>query len=112
MPGDANQDLSFDQLDLVQVLQANKYMTGEAATWGQGDWNGAPGGEPGSPPAGDGVFDQLDVIAALGTGLYLAGPYAATATWTVPVAVPEPSAILLLLVGFASLVWVRKWLRR
>ena len=74
--GDANQDLQFDQLDLGLVSQAGKYLTGQAASWAQGDWNGAPGGEPGSPPSGDGIFDQQDVIAALRTGLYLTGPYA------------------------------------
>lgn len=35
--GDANQDLRFDQLDLVQVQIAAKYLTGQAATWGEGD---------------------------------------------------------------------------
>ena len=75
--GDADQDLDFDQLDLVRVQIAGKYLTGAAATWGEGDWNGAPGGEQGSPPAGDGVFNQLDIIGALGPGLYLTGPYAA-----------------------------------
>ena len=40
-------------------------------------WDGAPGGEPGSPPPGDGTFNQLDIIAALGPGHYLTGPYAA-----------------------------------
>jgi hypothetical protein len=76
-PGDADQDLDFDQLDLVQVQIGAKYLTGQAATWGEGDWNGAPGGEPGSPPAGNGLFDQLDIIAALNSGVYLTGPYAA-----------------------------------
>jgi hypothetical protein len=75
--GDADQDLDFDQLDLVRVQIAAKYLTGRAATWGEGDWNGAPGGSPGSPPAGDGFFNQIDIIAALGNGLYLTGPYAA-----------------------------------
>ena len=75
--GDSDQDLDFDQLDLVQVQIAAKYLTGQAATWGQGDWNGAPGGEVGSPPAGNGLFDQLDIIAALSGGKYLIGPYAA-----------------------------------
>ena len=42
--GDANMDLKFDQLDLVQVQIAAKYITGQAATWGEGDWNAAPGG--------------------------------------------------------------------
>ncbi len=76
-PGDANQDLVFNQLDLVQVQQAAKYLTGQAATWGEGDWNGGPGGSPGNPPAGNGLFDQLDIVAALGAAVYLTGPYAA-----------------------------------
>lgn len=73
--GDANQDLVFDQLDIVQVSQANQYLTGQPATWGEGDWDAAPGGRPGLPPAGDGRFDQKDVVAALSTGLYLDGPH-------------------------------------
>ena len=75
--GDADRDLDFDQLDLVKVQVAAKYLTGQAATWGDGDWNGAPGGTQESPPAGNGFFDQLDIIAALGAGFYLKGPYAA-----------------------------------
>ena len=75
--GDADQDLDFDQLDLVQVQVAAKYLTVEPATWGEGDWDGAPGGTLGSPPVGNGLFDQLDVIAALAAGTYLTGPYAA-----------------------------------
>lgn len=75
--GDADQDYDFDQLDLVKVLVAAKYLTGEPATWGEGDWNGAPGGSPGDPPPGNGLFDQVDIIAALGNGVYLSGPYPA-----------------------------------
>ncbi len=44
--GDADQDLDFDQLDLVQVQMAAKYLTGEAATWGEGDWDGRPADRP------------------------------------------------------------------
>jgi hypothetical protein len=69
--------LDFDQLDLVRVQIANKYLSGRAATWGEGDWNGAPGGMQGAPPPGNGFFDQLDIIAALGANTYLKGPYAA-----------------------------------
>ena len=75
LAGDANMDYEFNQLDLVQVQIAAKYLTGQPATWGDGDWDGAPGGEPGSPPTGNGMFDQLDIIAALGAGTYLQGPY-------------------------------------
>ena len=71
--------MDFDQLDLVKVQIAAKYLTGVAATWGDGDWNGAPGGSQGSPPAGDALFNQLDIIAALNTGLYLTGQYGAIA---------------------------------
>jgi hypothetical protein len=70
-------DLDFDQLDLVQVLEAGKYRTGQPATWGEGDWNGAPGGSRGNPPQGDGVSDQFDIIAALRPGHFLTGRYAA-----------------------------------
>ena len=77
--GDADMDYDFDQLDLVRVQIAAKYLTGQAATWGDGDWNGAPGGSVGNPPAGDGQFNQLDIIAALTAGKYLQGWYAALA---------------------------------
>lgn len=75
--GDADQDLDFDQFDLVQVQQAAKYMTGAPATWGEGDWDGAPGGFPQHPPEGDGVFDQFDIIAAQLGATYKTGSYAA-----------------------------------
>jgi hypothetical protein len=77
--GDADMDYDFDQLDLVQVQIAAKYLSGSPATWGEGDWNGAPGGQPGSPPEGNGLFDQIDIIASLGPGHYLTGPYNAIA---------------------------------
>ena len=51
--GDANLDQAFNQRDLVQVQIAAKYLTGQAATWGEGDWNG------------DSVFNPLDIVAAL-----------------------------------------------
>lgn len=54
--GDANGDDVFNQLDIVQVLQAGKFRTGEPATWVEGDWNA------------DAVFDRLDIVAALQAG--------------------------------------------
>jgi hypothetical protein len=77
--GDADRDRDFDQLDLVRVQVAAKYLTGQPASWGEGDWNGAPGGSRDNPPVGNGLFDQLDIIAALQGGKYLTGPYAALA---------------------------------
>ena len=75
--GDSTQNLEFDSHDFVITLQHAKYLTGPTATWEQGDWNGAPGGSPGSPPPGDEVFNQTDLIASIMNGLYLTGPYAA-----------------------------------
>ena len=101
--GDVNQDLSFDQLDLVQVQVAAKYLTGQLATWGEGDWNGAPGGKPGYPPAGDGHFDQLDIVAALASNKYLTGTYNGIDV----VSIPEPSTFLLsalAIIGLAYLI--------
>ena len=101
--GDSNQDLKFDQLDLVQVQIAAKYLTGQPATWGEGDWNAAPGGEVGKPPLGDGRFDQLDIVAALGPGHYLTGPYAGLAAASqASVPVPEPSTAALLTLGLLA----------
>jgi hypothetical protein len=59
--GDANGDGLFNQLDLVQVLVAAKYQTGQPASFEEGDWNG------------DGVFDKFDVLAALVADNYLEG---------------------------------------
>ena len=122
--GDADQDFDFDQFDLVQVQVAAKYLTGQPATWGEGDWNGAPGGTIGAPPPGDGLFNQLDIVAALDEALYLRGPYDlianprhagelpvhamatndGTAATSAFVAVPEPA--------YANLIFGLLFLRR
>ena len=61
--GDANRDGEFNQLDIALALQADKYQTGEPASFAEGDWSG------------DGLFDREDIVAALQTGNYLQGPY-------------------------------------
>ena len=50
---------------------AAKYLAGAAATCDEGDWNGAPGGKQGSSSQGDGLFNQLDIVSALGVSSYL-----------------------------------------
>jgi len=74
-PGDANGDGEFNQLDLLQVLRRGKFLSGEAATWQDGDWDGAPGGRLARPPSGNGAFDNGDLLAALRAGFWLKGPY-------------------------------------
>jgi hypothetical protein len=102
--GDADQDWDFDQLDLVQVQVAGKYLTGEPATWGEGDWNGAPASLTARPPAGDGLFNQLDIVAAQQAGLYLTGAYAAVRAHQLA-AVPEPNTCFLAAVGLLGLAF-------
>jgi hypothetical protein len=63
--GDANLDGHFNSMDLVQVFQAGKYETSQAADWSQGDWNF------------DGRFDSQDLIATFQQGTYSLGPAAA-----------------------------------
>lgn len=57
-PGDVNGDGRFDQRDIVQVLQTDKYLRNVPATWIEGDFNG------------DGRFDQLDIALSLERGNY------------------------------------------
>jgi hypothetical protein len=97
---------------------SNHYLTGELATWGEGDWNGAPGGSVGDPRPGDGVFDQNDIIAAAAPGHYLSGLYAAATSLTsdrglvgdvklIPVPAPEPGSVALLGLGLAGVLLIR-----
>jgi hypothetical protein len=105
--GDADEDYDVDQPDLVRVLTSGKYLSGGAATWGEGDWNGAPGGGPTVPPVGDGRFDQLDVVAALGHRLYLSGPYAEVPFLrreAAVAAVPEPPSVGLVVVALMTMI--------
>lgn len=104
--GDADQDMDFDQFDLVRVQQAAKYMTGQSATWGEGDWDGAPGGKPGSPPPGNGQFDQFDIVAALTPAHYLQGQFPALSppgetARADAIAIPEPVSALFLAIELA-----------
>jgi len=59
LPGDAGRDGQFDQGDVIQTLQSNKYRTGEFASFSEGDWNG------------DFKFDQRDLVKAFSEGNYL-----------------------------------------
>jgi uncharacterized protein YjbI with pentapeptide repeats len=97
--GDANLDGEFNSSDMVQVFAAGMYeMPGGAdefefynrASWAEGDWNG------------DLVFDSSDMVTAFADGGYEKGLRAAA------VAVPEPTSVLLLVMGLVGLAIFRR----
>ena len=90
--GDANLDGEFNSGDLVEVFSAGKYEQGVMAGWAEGDWDG------------DMVFDSGDLVAAFSDGGYEQGPFMPAA----PAAVPEPSSIVLLLLGATLMVLRRR----
>lgn len=89
--GDATNDGVFDRNDFVSVFINGEYEDGVAGNsrWDEGDWTG------------DGDFDSGDFVAAFVDGGYDAGPHAAVAS------VPEPSSLLLLVLGSLPL-WRRR----
>ena len=89
--GDANLNGEFNSGDMVQVFARGKYETLETAGWEDGDFNG------------DTLFGSGDMVAAFvgggyEKGLKPGGPNPAVS------AVPEPSSVLLALLGVLSLV--------
>ena len=85
--GDANLDGEFNELDLVQVMNAGEYLDDIAwnSTWSTGDWDG------------DGDFTVEDFVAAFTDGGYNLGPRNQV------VAVPEPATLILSGVGILLL---------
>ena len=83
--GDANADGFFNSSDLVQVFQAGEYEDGidNNSYWSTGDWYQ------------DGEFNSADIVFAFQLGQY--------EVEAAVVAVPEPSAVALLLLGLIAL---------
>lgn len=79
--GDANLDGEFNSGDFVQVFQEGKYEVDVDAGWAQGDWTG------------DKRFDSSDFVVAFQDGGFEMGPRVALN------AVPEPSSVLLSVLG-------------
>jgi hypothetical protein len=80
-PGDLNLDKEFSSADLVDMLAAGTYESGQPSKWSTGDFNG------------DGITNSGDLVTALAGGGYEQGPMQAVAS------VPEPSSLLLVLLG-------------
>jgi hypothetical protein len=81
--GDANLDGEFNSADMVQVFVRGKYEKETAAGWDDGDWNF------------DQVFTSGDMVVAFIEGAYEKG----VRLPPLAVAVPEPSALVLLILG-------------
>ena len=90
--GDANLDGVFNVDDLLLVFQHGQYddQVPDNAGWLEGDWNG------------DGTFGSSDFVAAFQDGGFELGPRVAANS------VPEPSAVVLILLGIGGLFGTRK----
>jgi hypothetical protein len=88
--GDANLDGEFNSSDLVIVLASGTYEANVDSVWSTGDFNG------------DGRTNSADLVAALADGGYESGPRAAVAS------VPEPTSVILALLGLLSFLVVRR----
>ena len=73
------------------MLAAGHYLSDQRTVWGEGDWNN------------DGLFNQLDIVAAQQVAIYLTGSYAGLKPDALVAAVPEPSSLLLLGMGLLAL---------
>ncbi len=84
--GDANLDGVFNTTDLIDVFQGGKFEQDQMASWTEGDFDG------------DMRFGTADLLVAFQDGGFEKGPIAATS------AVPEPSSIILTLMGVMGLL--------
>ncbi len=91
--GDSNLDFEFNTSDLVAVFTQGQYEDDEAlnSLWATGDWNG------------DGDFNTSDFVKAFTSGGYEKGRRS-----DMVAAVPEPSAVLLLIIGLVCFVSRRR----
>lgn len=89
--GDANLDGEFNSSDFVAVFTAGLFETNNPATWATGDWNG------------DGIFGSGDFVTAFTDGGYELGPKPVAAEH-----VPEPSAIVLVLLGGLGILRINR----
>ena len=88
--GDSDLNGSFDEQDIVAAFISGKYLSGQSAGWAEGDWDG------------DFLFSEQDFVSAFIAGGYLQSPRGAVSS------VPEPSGLVLLLIGLLGLARRRR----
>ena len=88
--GDANLDGEFNSGDFVDIFSAGKYETDEFARWSDGDWNA------------DERFDSGDLVVAIQGGGYETGTRQTVAS------VPEPSGLMLSVLGWLGMSRFRR----
>ena len=89
--GDANLDSEFNSGDLVTVFSAGKYEADSPAGWDDGDWDA------------DSLFNSSDLVAAFSDGGYEVGPVLPAVA-----AIPEPTSIVMALLGLMSFACLRR----
>ena len=88
--GDADLNGEFNSNDFVQVFQAGKYETALSAGWAEGDWDAS------------GTFESGDFVVAFQDGGYELGSLPPVG------AVPEPTSVLLLVIGLMGVAVRRR----
>jgi hypothetical protein len=96
-PGDTNIDWNVDILDAANFLTSGRFDTGSPANWFEGDFSY------------DGIVDILDAADFFNTGLFDAGYYNSRPELLDlfdynTIAVPEPSPLTMVAIGFCFAV--------
>ena len=92
-PGDIDLNGLVDVLDVSALLAADRFNSGNAASWSEGDFNA------------DGSFDILDVGELINANVFDRGPYEAAGSVVAAAAVPEPGIPAAVAVSAFAVAW-------
>ena len=92
-PGDIDLNGLVDVLDVSALLAADRFNSGNAASWSEGDFNA------------DGSFDILDVGELINANVFDRGPYETVGSVVAAAAVPEPGIPAAVAVSAFAVAW-------